>query len=269
VIRVAVVLAVLLGEPGSVAAAAAPLPGPALAPIGAASAAPDPTMTPKPPLKEIGRVRALTPYCAAIEKHFNAIVAPMIENDNRIGAVDFTLGNLRAHFDDPARDLKLYDDRVNLSAYAGFVETSIPAIQKEVNELRAAEKLTTDPEEAKLAHDLAAQLQKSLDRQRQIGYDTAGVAQALLESSPGTKLLGDPLDATLQSERGDTRAQFQLELAAQEVRELGERTTAPGWQDVRDYLRLQRQRDRIGDAEGAAAALADRAYEHCSSPTTP
>jgi hypothetical protein len=199
---------------------------------------------PSMPLHEIGHARARSAYCAALEVHFNGAARSLLAHDASIGLIDHTLGDVTHSFDELAGDLHRYDLRLRLAAYVQSILRDIPAGQAEVNALRRASALTTDPRLAKTTHDLAAAMQRGLDRQRQIAIDASGAVQALQE---------------FDGERASSTASYPLpgtydpEAAAKPSAEL----------DIKEYLRLRELEDRIGDAEGAASELAETIATGC------
>jgi hypothetical protein len=238
-------------------------PGPAPSPTAPqTSVAPLPTATPKEPLREIGRVRAITSFCKAFITRFNNSARIMLANDADISYVDFTLGNLERHFRQVGGDLVLSDDRVKLMAYVKALQQQLPQLQEQINQVRRAAELTKDPEEAKQAHEVAAQLQKSYDRQHQIELDTLSVIHVMME---------------MAASKGEGPSSFTQMLAASTPT-----LTTPGppavgapsdinfidtdpaeRRDIRSYLRMQTQRDRIGDAESSATTKAEVVASNC------
>jgi hypothetical protein len=136
------------------------------------------------------------------------------------------------------------DDRRKLIAYVDHLNRSIPAAQVEINALREASALTSDPEQAKRNRELAADLQRGLDRQKQIATDALGVVHALMD-----------LDSRNHA-ADEARLPGAYDPNAQAEPKAG--------QDVKHYLRLEELRDRIGDAEAAAANVADTIVTSCS-----
>jgi hypothetical protein len=212
-----------------------------------AEAAPAASATPvasAKPLREIGHVRARSAYCSAFELHFNGAARSLLAHDASIGLIDHTLDDVTLSFNELAGDMHRYDLRLRLSAYVHAILRDIPAGQAEVNALRLASALTADQQVARRTHDLAAAMQRGLDRQRQIATDASGVVQALQE---------------FDQERAFSSASYPLpgtydpESAAKPAAEL----------DVKEYLRLRELEDRIGDAESAAADLAERIASGC------
>jgi len=212
--------------------------------LGAAPpATPAPEPTAKHELKEIGRVRARTPFCAAFETHFNAAAHAMIEQDGSIGAIDFTLGDIKSTYNEMGGDLRRSDDRRKLAAYVDQMNHDIPIAEAELNALKAASALTSNAEQAAQNRELVKQLEKGLERQKAIAIDTAGVVRALMEVDSGVKSAdSDHLPGSYDPYTNNE---------------------PKNGQDVRHYLHYQDQRDRIGDAESNAAGIADAIVTSC------
>jgi hypothetical protein len=242
-----------------------PVPSPsastAPAVLDSAGATPEPKATPKEQLREIGRVRAITSFCKAFITHFNDSAKLMISNDAEISYVDFTLGTLDKHFSQVGGDVALSGDRVRLMAYVKALQQQLPPLQQQINQLRRTAELTKDPEEAKQAHEVAAQLQKSYDRQHQITLDTLSVIHVMME---------------MAAAKGEGPSTFQQALAAAAPSlgpgppivgapsDINYIDTEPAERkDIRSYLRMQTQRDRIGDAESNATRKAELVASNC------
>jgi hypothetical protein len=223
---------------------------------------PVPSPTPKEQLREIGRVRAITTFCKAFITHFNDSAKLMLANDAEISYVDFTLGTLEKHFSQVGGDQIVSGDRVRLMAYVKALQQQLPQLQDKINQVRRSAELTTDPEAAKQAREVAAQLQKSYDRQHQITLDTLSVIHVMME---------------MAANKGEGPTSFQQMLAAQS-NTFGNSNPAPVGaaidtnftgsepaerRDIRSYLRMQTQRDRIGDAESVATIKAEAVANNC------
>jgi len=207
-------------------------------------ATPSPVPTPRAELKEIGRVRARSPYCAAFVHHFNASAHALLEHDASIGLVDYTYSDITRTFDEMGGDLKRIDERKKLAAYSDQLLRAIPAAQAEIDALRNASSLTSDPQQAKDNHELAKQLQRVLDRQKQIATDASGVVRALMEYDSQPR---SAADSHLPGSYDEDRSKM-----------------PPDMLDVKKYVRIDELRDRIGDAESSAAGIADTIETRCS-----
>ncbi len=246
----------------------------------ASEPAPSPAPTAAIPLREIGRVRAVSPFCSAFERHFNAAARPLLASDERIGAIGFTFGTIESHFHARGAELLLYDDRVHLMRYVGDLQKAIPQARRELDELRASAPLTRDRETAKQTLELAASLGKALDKQRAIAIDSLGVVQALTDLTLGTNrneshataaltlsgaLLIDPI-AHLEGIRDADGPRASTELQSGMPGSFDPYTTGTpaNARDVRSYLQWQRQLERIGDAESAGAEKAAALAQRCN-----
>lgn len=238
-------------EPTMAVATAAPASSPS--PDATASAGPKPTATPKVPLKEIGHVTAVTAFCKAFITHFNASAQLMNSDDAEISYADFVLGKLKKDFESIDHESRLYHDRLDLAEYLKILQAQMPKLQDAINRLRLAAALTIDPDKAKEAREVASQLQKSLDKEKQIANDTQGVLHAMLERaasySDTLTSLGSP-------------AEFPAATTVPVAPYLPSRRPAAE-DDIRSYLEMDRQRDRIGDAESAAMTHADVVMKDC------
>ena len=101
-----------------------------------APATPTPEPTPRTELKEIGRVRARTPYCAGVSAAFRCqracAQASQGRDDRR--EIDFTMGDVTKTFDELGGDLRRVDDRKKLAAYADQLMASCDSpAQAEIN----------------------------------------------------------------------------------------------------------------------------------------
>ena len=238
---------------------------------GAATAVPQAQATAKAPLREIGHVKAVTNFCRRFFEHFNGAVHPILQNDAEAGYIGYTLGTIEPHFHQRAGELALYDDRVKLTNYVDLMMGLIPVAQREVDELRRTAAATTNPDEAKEAHDVAADLQRALDKQKQIAYDSQHVVQAMIEFSTGANSMGLPIGDPRSSAQfwniwvGITgpRASTELQSNVPGGYDPYQQSTPSEMRDVRSYLHYQNQLDRIGDAEGQAATTADTVVSNC------
>jgi TolA-binding protein len=217
-----------------------------------AAPTPNASATPKVPLKEIGHVKAVTPFCKAFITHFNTSAQLMTSDDSQISFADFVLGRLKKDFEATDRVNRLHDDRLNLIEYVKRLQQQMPKLQEAINQLRRAAELTIDPEKAKEAREVAAQLQKSLDKEKQITNDTLGVVHAMMEQAAGA----DTRLTNLAS------PEFAAALPPASGADLPSRNPE-AMDDIRSYLEMDRQRDRIGDAESAAMTGADTVLQGC------
>jgi hypothetical protein len=241
--------------------------------LAAAGPEPEPAATATPiaqrePLREIGHVRAVSSFCQAFIAHFNGAARAMLDNDQTLTFVDFTLGGLQPHFKAKGGELLLYDDRVRLIRYTDSIFKTVPALQNEIDQLRRSAALTSDPDQAKAARDTASELQQSLDRERAMAYDSLGVVHALMDLA-----LGATSDTTLQVHPGGppTIGAPEVSGPSASTNYIGSvasnsdytQTTPADRRDVRSYLQFDKQFDRIGLAESAAVAHARAVADGC------
>lgn len=178
---------------------------------------------------------AASPYCSSFSEHFNAIVNPMIENDRTLDQVSVSLDDINTLFAKPDREIRFYNERLNLQKYVGALIVNNTLLQKEINKLREGEKLSADPGRVHEVHMLAQELQRAYDKQHQMQIDLLSVHHAMVDFNlSGRPILGQPLgDVTLES--------------------LSEPSAA---KDIKYLLRFNGLRDRLRDAEGMAAGHA-------------
>lgn len=223
--------------------------------VAPASAAP--SATPREPLRTIGRVHAVTAFCKAFEAHYNGAVVPLLAADVQLGYVDYTMGRIEPDYRDRAPELRLYDDRVKLIAYLKQLFAAIPESQNEINALRESAKVAVDPQTAKSTHELAAQLQRALDRQHALAIDSLGVAHAMTDVATGTNLtwVSDPIDNATPVPMQPIPVPGGYDSETQKMPE--------SMRDVRTILGFQKQLDRIGAAESGAAQSAEQIASNC------
>jgi hypothetical protein len=196
-----------------------------------------PTPTPAPSqLKTIVNVRS-TPFCTSIAQHFNAAVGPMLANDRVLDQIRPQLVDLNDVFDHPDYQIRYSGIRVKLMGQVAQLQKSLPFMQQQINQLRAGEALTKDPQDAKSIHQIAEKLQLAYNKQMQLETDLTGVVRAMMDYHPPENL--DVAQEEL--------AQSQM---PQEMR------------DIKSYLRFDGQRDVIDQAENAAADSTITLVEH-------
>ena len=200
---------------------------------------PKPSPSPGSSLKTIATVRS-TPFCNNIAQHFNAVVVPMLANDQDLDQVDVQLDNLNDVFHHADYQNRFAGTRVKLMKYVNQIESSLPMVQQQINLLRSGEKLTTNPQEAKQLHQIAEKLQLAYNKQYQLATDLTGVVQAMMSYQP-------PADLDIAQE------------------ELAEQQVPKDMRDIKSYLRFSGQRDVIDQSENAAADSAiDLVTNHCT-----
>jgi len=209
---------------------------PALAP----APSPTPAGSAAEPLKEIGSVRS-TPYCTSFYTHFNAVVRPLLENDFTLDRVSISLDNVNTLFSKIDWDQQFYDERLRLERYVQSMQQKNVEIQREINLLREGQTLSSDPEKTSELHLLAQELQRALDKQKQMSTDAFGIVQGMIDYEdlhPAT-LTGRPIG-------GISLQDLQLPKDAK---------------DIKSYLRFDGMRDRLHDAEVMSAQHAQNVLE--------
>ena len=207
------------------------------------------------PLREIGHVRATTPFCAALQQHFDGAVRPMLAADERIGAIGFTLGTIEGHFHALAPELLIADDRIHLLHFVTDLQQSILEATGELDALRSSSALATDPEAAAQTRDVSVSLGVALAKQRQLAIDSLGIVRAMNDLALGNNLT--------QIEARGPAPQVAIGPPYPRNYDVFTATTPANGRDVRQYLKWQHQTDRIADAEAAAAKTADFLAERC------
>lgn len=201
--------------------------------------APTPTPSPVPQLKTIATVKA-TPFCNSIGRHFNAAVIPMLANDRDLDQVDAQLTDFTTIFHHADYEIRYSDTRVALIKYVGEIKRSLPEIQKQIDQLRDGEALTTDKAQAAQLHQVAEKLQLAYNKQMQLATDVSGVIQTMMEYRPP-----ENLDV------------FQEEVA--------EGSMPAEMRSIKSYLKFDGQREVLSQAENAAADTAiDLVENHCT-----
>ena len=193
------------------------------------------------PLKTIITVKS-SPYCNALGQHFNNAFVPMVGNDRSLEVVNTNLLDINDAYSHPDFARRLVKARDELMKYDGFLLRSLPAIQDQINQLRAAEKMTQDPKAASQAHDAAEQLQTAYGKQRQLAIDLQGLVQSMMTQDYASQ--DHPLNGG-----GPELNQIPKDM-----------------QDIKVYLRFDGQRDVISRAEAKAVDIAyDAARSQCAS----
>ncbi len=211
-----------------------------LAVISAPVASPVPAPSPGPPLKEIGSVRS-TPYCTAFYNHFNGAVHPLLQNDFTLDRISVSLDNVNNLFSKIDWEEQFYDERLRLEHYVTTMQQNNVVIQREINSLREAQTFSTDPERSSDIHMLAQEMQRALDKQKQMSTDVFGLVQAMIDYAGihPRYLTGQPIGGiSLQDLQMPTEAK-----------------------DIKSYLRFDGMRDRLRDAEVRSAQYAQTVLE--------
>jgi hypothetical protein len=231
---IVLVLALLLPVPtASPAVSPSPSAGPGV------SVTPDASASPRSPLKTIVTVKS-SPYCSALEDHFNSALVPMIANDRVFTTVDGQLDDMNNMFKYPNYIDRFVVLRTKLLKETGVLENSLRPIQQQIDALRNSATLSTDPVEQKQMRDAASQLQDAYKHQFQLSTDLTGLAQAMMQYNifRGSAPLGGwtPYDNTLPEDE----------------------------KNIKSYLKYGKQLKSIDDAENGAVDIAySIATDHC------
>jgi hypothetical protein len=222
-------------------------PGPGSTPSAVASpessppertVSPSASTSPEPELKTIVTVKS-SPYCNALAQHFNDAFVPMLANNVTLDHVSGQLDDLNTLFNKPDFALRFGDVRAKLVDYDNSLLKSLPRMQSEINALRTAQTMTTDPDASKGIHDTAQELQRSYDKQRAITIDLQGLIQGMM-------------DYNVQAHDPDEFNLYEASLPKDE-------------RDIKVYLSFDKERNIINDAENKAVDLAyDTAVKQCT-----
>ncbi|HTX59725.1 MAG TPA: hypothetical protein VMH02_08585 [Verrucomicrobiae bacterium] len=207
---------------------------------GAGSASPSPAPSPTQGLRTIVTVKS-TPYCTALAQHFNSALVPMLANDRIFTAVDVQLDEMNDMFDHPDYVDRFIKLRTKLIAETGQLESSLRPIQQQIDQLREASALSTDPQAIQQMKDAASQLQDAYKHQFQLSTDLTGLAQSMMQYNifAGNHPLGGwtPYENTLPEDE----------------------------KNIKVYLHFDQQRTSIGTAENNAVDVAyDIAENRCT-----
>lgn len=145
----------------------------------AASASPAATASPRE-LKTIVTVVS-TPYCNALRDHFNGALVPMLGNDRVFTSVGGQLDDMNAMFDYPDYANRFLDLRTKIVKESDSLVKSLRPIREQIDQLRAAASLASDPAAAAQMRDAAQQLQDAYNHQFQLSTDLTSLAQNMLQ----------------------------------------------------------------------------------------
>src|ERR1700733_2620347 len=143
-----------------------------------AATLPSPSPSPSPPKTIITVISS--PYCKSLAEHFNGALVPMLANDRTLDGVSVQLDDLNTLFSQPDYVERFLHVRDHLGHQVVEVTGSLAAIQSEIDQLRDASHLTTDPQASLEIHDAAGDLQTAYDKQRQLSIDLQNMYQTML-----------------------------------------------------------------------------------------
>lgn len=180
-----------------------------------------------------------TPYCSAFYGHFNAAVRPMLANDLALDHINVSLKHQNELFKDINWEQEFVAERLTMEENVQALIDNNGIIQKEVNDLRKGETMTPDKEQSHEIHMLAQELQRALDKQKQLQVDLLSVVHVMMD-----------FDLTKQ-------------MTAQEKMEamLDDLSKPKDLLDIKKVMRFDGMRDRLHDAEGMAAGHASTILE--------
>lgn len=208
-----------------------------VAPAASPSAAPVPTAR---PLKTIVTVVS-SPYCNALASNFMGAFVPMHGNDLTFDSVSVQLDDMNDMFKYPDYANRFLDLRTKIVKESDTLVKSLQPIHRQIDALRQAASLSSDPAAAAEMRDAAVQLEAAYQHQFQLSTDLTSLAQNMLQYDimAGPHPLG-----------GWTPQEQQM--PADE-------------KNIKVYLHFDKQRVSINDAEGRAVDIAyDIAQTRCT-----
>ena len=214
------------------------IPPPA-GPPAAATAAPSPGAAARPVPKTIVTVKS-SPYCNALEEHFNGALVPMLANDRVFASVDVQLGDMNDLWNHPDYQNRYLDIRNDLLKEVTVVQGSLRPISDEIYALKQASAASSDPEAAKEMAQAASQLKDAWLHQFQLANDLTNMTHDMMDFNimKSSHPLGgfDPQEAYLPADE----------------------------KNVKEYVHIDRQIDSINTSENQAADTAtNAAVKHC------
>lgn|GEM_PF-5354424 len=172
-----------------------------------------------------------TPYCSAFYGHFNAAVHPMLVNDVALDHINVSLKHQNELFKDVNWEQEFIAERLIMQKNVQTLIDNNGIIQKEVNDLRKGETMTSDKQQSHEIHMLAQELQRALDKQKQLQVDLVSVVYVMMDFDLTTQMTAkEKMEATLD-----------------------DLSKPPDLLDIKKVMRFDGLRDRLHDAEGMAA----------------
>ncbi len=141
-----------------------------------------PTSAPSTP-PTIQTVRS-TPFCSALQRHFNAAFVPMLGNNRSLRIVGGELDDLNGLFTRPTYASDFYVVRGHMMRQVGEIERALPQIGAQIGRLRAGAALTNDAVAREQMLATVSSLEAAYAMQRQIAYDLHGLVQSMMEYDP-------------------------------------------------------------------------------------
>jgi hypothetical protein len=140
---------------------------PLLVVLAAPSPAPAPVAPAPSPLREIGRVEAIS-VCSAIVVHANSAIGAALDNDHDLALV---INRLRTTDLDDENPIKRRNGMNDLSTLAGRIRMAALGAAAEIKRLRVIASQTTDPTRKAELTAFADALSGAIARQRKAGVD--------------------------------------------------------------------------------------------------
>ncbi|MBV8149549.1 MAG: hypothetical protein JO092_10690 [Candidatus Eremiobacteraeota bacterium] len=187
-----------------------------------------------------------SPYCNALEQHFNSALVPMLANDRVFDVVDVQLGDMNDMFKYPDYANRFLDLRYKIIKESGTLDASLKAINDQIFALHQSASLTNDSQAAQQMRDAADRLRDAYVHQFQLSTDLTGLAHSMMQYNPlrGPHPLGGwtPYENTLPSDA----------------------------KDIKSYLEFDSQRQSIDQGEDKAVDIAyTAATTHCTTSPSP
>jgi hypothetical protein len=148
-------------------------------PAAGPSASPAASPTPRA-LKTIVTVVS-SPYCNALAQHFNSALLPMLANDRVFDGVSVQLDDMNVMFNYPDYANRYVDLRTKILKESDTLTRSLKPMQQQIDLLREAATLSSDPAAVKEMRDAASALQQAYNHQFQLSTDLTGLGQAMME----------------------------------------------------------------------------------------
>lgn len=184
-----------------------------------------------------------SPYCNALADHFNGALVPMLANDRVFDVVSVQLDDLNQVFTYPDYQNRFIDLRLKMLRETTTLNASLAPMHDQIDKLRQAASLSTDPQAVSQMRDAASDLEQVYKHQMQLSVDLAGLAHSMMEYPIGRGY--HPLNGWTPEENA---------MPADE-------------KNIKSYLRFERQRSSIDDSEDRAVNAAETIAEtHCTKP---
>ena len=209
--------------------------------VAPATASPSPAPAPTArPLKTIVTVVS-SPYCNALASNFMGAFVPMHGNDVTFDSVSVQLDDMNEMFKYPDYANRFLDLRTKIVKESDALIKSLHPIRLQIDALRQAASLSSDPAAAQEMRDTAVQLEAAYQHQFQLSTDLTSLAQSMLQYDITAGV--HPLGGWTPQEQA---------MPADE-------------KNIKVYLHFDKQRTSINDAEGRAVDLAyDIAQTRCT-----